>query len=92
MVADLDHPVSTAVCVHRWRIGAPHGESCLGTCSLCGTVRSFTNERRPFGQPTKNRRPAPPVPPVLLARLAASPAGPGLLSISDGSHRELHAE
>jgi len=92
VVADLDHPVSTAPCVHRWRIGAPHGESCLGTCSLCGTVRSFTNERRPFGQPNKNRRPAPSVPPVLLHKLTGTVNGAGFLSVAEAAHRELLAE
>jgi hypothetical protein len=78
--------------VHRWRIGAPHGESCLGTCSLCGAVRSFTNERRPFGQPSKNRRPAPSVPPVLLHGLAGVAHGSGFLSVADAGHHERLAE
>jgi hypothetical protein len=92
VVADLDHPIVPAACVHRWRIGAPHGESCLGTCTLCGTVRSFTNERRPFGQPSKNRRPAPSVPPVLLHNLAATARNAGLLGVAESGRRELLAE
>jgi hypothetical protein len=46
-LAELDHPVS---CTHRWKIASPVGDACSGTCLLCGAVRSFTNERFPFGQ------------------------------------------
>ncbi len=92
MVADLDHPIVAATCVHRWRIGAPHGESCLGTCTLCGTVRSFTNERRPFGQPSKNRRPSPSVPQVLLHNLAAISHNAAYAGVGEAGHRETLAE
>lgn len=91
-MADLDHPIAAAACVHRWRIGAPHGESCLGTCTLCGTVRSFTNERRPFGQPSKNRRPAPSVPPVLLHNLGALSHNAAYVGVGEAARRELLAE
>ena len=47
-------------CTHRWKIAAPVGEGCNGTCLLCGAVRHFTNERFPFGQPAKVRHVAPP--------------------------------
>jgi len=92
VVADLDLPIVAANCVHRWRIGTPHGESCLGTCTLCGMVRSFTNERRPFGQPSKNRRPAPSVPPVLLHNLAAISHNAAYAGVGEAGHRDLLAE
>jgi hypothetical protein len=95
VVADLDHPVVPAECVHRWRIGTPHGESCPGTCSLCGAVRSFTNERRPFGQPGRNRRPASSTQTLLLTTFMRQAAGPAFLAAgarADAAHHEAIAE
>jgi hypothetical protein len=73
VLAEFDLPVS---CTHRWKIASPVGEACSGTCLLCGAMRSFTNERFPFGQPSKVRkaaaplRPAP-VPPSQLGSLSS---------------------
>jgi len=47
-----------AVCTHRWRVAAPIGDRCVGTCCLCGAERQFTNERRPFGQAARTHKPA----------------------------------
>ena len=49
---------STLACTHRWRVAAPVGDQCVGTCCLCGAERQFTNERRPFGQAARTHRPA----------------------------------
>jgi hypothetical protein len=60
-LADLDSPLSSSVCVHRWLIATPVGELCCGTCRFCGAERKFTNERFAFGQAGRNRRTVGPV-------------------------------
>lgn len=63
-MAELQQPVLADSCVHRWRVGTPVGDACSGTCAVCGAVRLFTNERRPFGQPGRPRRILTPVQPA----------------------------
>jgi len=69
-LADLEIGALSAVCVHRWRVTTPVGEQCTGTCCLCGAKRCFTNERHPFGQPGKNRKPVPQARPAFARRSA----------------------
>ncbi len=83
MLADLGSAVPASSCVHRWRISTPVDDHCKGVCSLCGAERGFTNERFPFGQPNRGRRPAAQVSPVLAPRFPASTVPARLLSRGD---------
>jgi len=35
------------VCVHRWLIDSPQGNSSHGCCRLCGATREFPEDLRP---------------------------------------------
>jgi len=51
--------MTTAVCVHHWRIESPHGPESEGVCKLCGEKRMFANftpETRGLWSMTKSRR------------------------------------
>jgi hypothetical protein len=84
-LAELGSAAPVSSCVHRWRISTPVGDLCNGVCSLCGAERSFTNERFPFGQPSRSRRPAPQVSPVLPPRFPASTFPARLLNRADAA-------
>lgn len=84
-MADLGGTAPATGCIHRWRISTPIGDLCQGVCTLCGAERSFTNERFPFGQPGRVRRPVAQSSPVLPPRFPASTFAARLLSRADAA-------
>ena len=81
-MAELQQPVLTDPCIHRWRVGTPVGDACQGSCAICGAVRLFTNERRPFGQPGRPRRALAAAPPALVRpSMDAAVAAPFLAAV-----------
>lgn len=84
-MADLGSAAPVSSCIHRWRISPPVDDLCNGVCSLCGAERSFTNERFPFGQPNRGRRPVRQTSPVLAPRFPPSTLPARLLSRGDAA-------
>lgn len=72
-MSDQQSSLPPAPCTHRWRVAPPIGDCCVGTCCLCGAQRSFTNERRPFGQSGRAHKPT--------ARIAVPTVTPGIAAL-----------